>query len=328
MADLTTSYMGLTLKNPIVVASCGLVAKVEGVLKAESAGAGAVVLKSLFEEQIRREAAETAESLEEWSHPEAGAYLQSEVWMRYGPRDYCRFLEDCKKQVALPIIASVNCVGGKWWTDYAKDLEASGADAIELNILVPETDPDQSGTQVEAQYLEVVQRVSRQVKIPVAAKIGFSSVHWANMTRALVKSGARALVLFNRFHRPDIDLEHLRLKHASPFSDPLEMNYGLRWIGLLAGQLDCDLAATTGLHEAEHVIKQLLAGATVVQICSTLYRNGFEQIEKILDGLEVWMARHDFQSIDDFRGQLSFSRAESPAIYERRQYIKHLTEIH
>ncbi len=328
MADLSTTYMGLSLKNPVVVASCGLVSKVEGVQKAEAAGAGAVVLKSLFEEQIRLETAETAAGLEEWSHPEAQAYLQTEVWMRYGPRDYCRFVEQSKKKVSIPVIASVNCVGAEWWTDYAKDLEASGADAIELNILVPGTDPDRTGAEVEAIYLDVVRQVAGQVKIPVAAKVGFSFASLANVTRELVRAGASALVLFNRFHRPDMDIERIKLKHASPFSDPLEMHYGLRWIGLLSGTLGCDLAATTGLHEAEQVIKALLAGATVAQVCSTLYRNGMDQVGTILEDLEAWMDRHDYETVDQFRGELSFERAETPAMYERLQYIKHLVEIH
>lgn len=328
MADLKTTYLGLTLSNPIVAASCGLVSTVEGVQRAADAGAGAVVLKSLFEEQIRMETAQDAAGVELWSHPEASAYLESEVWMQHGPRDYCRFVEKSKAKVEVPVIASVNCVGGKWWTDYAKDLEASGADAIELNILVPGTDPRRSGADVEQEYLDVVRAVAGAVKIPVAAKIGFSFASLAQMTRRLVDAGAQALVLFNRFHRPDIDIEEIKLKHASPFSDPLEMHLSLRWIGLLTGTLECDLAATTGLHEAEQVIKQLLAGATVTQLCSTLYRNGFGQIGKVLGELEAWMERQEFASIDEFRGKLSFSEADKPVIYERLQYIKHLVEIH
>lgn len=328
MVDLTTTYMGIELDNPVVAASCGLVSKVEGVQKAEAAGAGAVVLKSLFEEQIRMETADTAAGLEGWDHPEARAYLQTEVWMQYGPRDYCSLIEECKGKVEIPIFASVNCTSGKWWTDYAKDLEAAGADGIELNILIPGTDPKRRGSEIEQEYIDVVRAVAGQVEIPIAAKIGFSFGSLAYITHELVDAGAKALVLFNRFHRPDIDIEAIKLKHASPFSDPVEMHFALRWIGILSGSLDCDLAATTGLHEAEHVIKQLLAGATVAQVCSTLYRNGMGQIGKILEGLEEWMERHDYEEISDFRGLLSQDEAESAAVYERRQYIKHLVEIH
>lgn len=327
MADLTTTYMGIELENPLVAASCGLVSTVEGVQKAEAAGAGAVVLKSLFEEQIRMETADAAGHLESSHHPEARAYLQTEVWMRYGPRDYCRLIEDSKKKVDIPIFASINCASGKWWLDYAKDMEASGADGIELNILVPGTDPRQTGSDVEQIYFDVVSAVANAVKIPVAAKIGFSFASLSYVSRRLVESGAKALVLFNRFRRPDIDIEDLRLKQASPFSDPVEMHYSLRWIGLLAGELPCDFAATTGLHEAEQVIKQILAGANVAQLCSTLYKNGFDQIGKIRADLEAWMEQHEFESISDFRGQLSEEQAESAAVYERRQYIKHLVEI-
>jgi dihydroorotate dehydrogenase (fumarate) len=328
MADLETTYMGLTLENPVVMASCGLVSKVDGVKRAAAAGAGAVVLKSLFEEQIRAESADEAAGTGLWGHPEAQAYLQSEVWMRYGPRDYCKLVEDSKKAVEIPIIASVNCVGRGWWTDYAKDLESSGADAIELNILVPGTNPDQTGAEVEQIYFDVVSQVASQVKIPVAAKIGFSFASIANVTRRLVEAGAKGLVIFNRFHRPDIDIEDLELKHATPFSDPVEMHYTLRWIGLLSGKVGCDIAATTGLHQAEHAIKALLAGARVVQVCSTVYRNGFPQIGTIVEGIDAWMNQHEFDEIQDFRGSLSVEEAESAAIYERLQYIKHLVEIH
>lgn len=328
MVDLSTTYMGLPLKNPIVVASSGRVSTVEGVEKAAAAGAGAVVLKSLFEEQIRMENADVEAGTQAFAHPEAAAYLQSEAWMRYGPRDYCKLIEQAKEAVDIPVLASVNCITGKWWTDYAKDMESAGADGIELNILVPGTDPDVSSSEVEQIYFETIKSTAKAVSIPVAAKIGFAFGSLAHVAKHLVDDGARALVLFNRFHRPDIDIEKLKLKAASPFSDPIEMHYSLRWIGFLAGALNCDFAATTGLHEAEHVIKQLLAGATVAQLCSTIYQNGFDQVGHIIKGLEEWMERQDFETIDDFRGRLSHRRAESPAMYERRQYIKHLVGIH
>lgn len=328
MVDLKTTYMGIELKNPIIAASCGLVSTAKGVKKAEDAGAGAVILKSLFEEQIRMETSEAAAGVEGWDHPEARAYLQTEVWMQYGPRDYCRLIEESKKNVSIPIFASVNCISGKWWTDYAKEMESAGADGIELNILIPGTDPEVESSEIEKTYKEIVRKVSSQVKIPVAAKIGFNFASVSNITKEIVDAGANGLVLFNRFHMPDMDIDSLTLKHASPFSTPADLNYSLRWIGLLSGSLDCDFAATTGIHEAEQVVKQILAGATVTQVCSTLYKNGFEQIGKIIEGLEKWMEDHSFDSLDDFRGKLSHKKAEKAAIYERRQYIKHLVEIH
>ena len=327
MADLSTTYMGLELRNPVVMASCGLVSTVEGVKKAADAGAGAVVLKSLFEEQIRAETAEAAAGFDSVNHPEARGYVQTEAWMRYGPRDYCRFVEGAKKAVDVPVIASVNCTSDKWWSQYPKDLEAAGADAIELNILVPGTDVELSGALVEQIYIRTVRGVAEQVSIPVAAKIGSSFGSLGFVTKQLVESGAKALVLFNRFWAPDIDIDKLRIKAASPFSQAIEMHLSLRWIGLLHGDYPCDLAATTGIHEAEQVVKQLLAGATVTQVCSTVYRNGFGQIGTILAGLEAWMARPDFQSVSDFRGKLSERSAKDAALYERQQYIKHLTEI-
>lgn len=328
MADLKTVYMGLSLDNPVVMASCGLVSVAEGVKKAADAGAGAVVLKSLFEEQIRAETAEAAAGIDAFDHPEARAYLQTEEWMRYGPRDYCRLIEGAKKAVSVPVIASVNCVSDRWWAEYPKDLEAAGADAIELNILVPGTDPTRSGSVVERMVVDTVAGVAGQVRIPVAAKIGSCYGSLAYVARELVEAGARGLVLFNRFWRPDIDVEKMILKGASPFSDPVEMHLALRWIGLLHGDLDCDLAATTGLHEAEHVIKVLLAGAGVAQVCSTVYRKGFGQIRTIVDGLSAWMDRKGFASLDEVRGKLSERSAKDAALYERQQYIKHLVEVH
>ena len=184
-----------------------------------------------------------------------------------------------------------------------------------------------SGALVEQIYIRTVRGVAEQVSIPVAAKIGSSFGSLGFVTKQLVESGAKALVLFNRFWAPDIDIDKLRIKAASPFSQAIEMHLSLRWIGLLHGDYPCDLAATTGIHEAEQVVKQLLAGATVTQVCSTVYRNGFGQIGTILAGLEAWMARHDFQSVSDFRGKLSERSAKDAALYERQQYIKHLTEI-
>jgi dihydroorotate dehydrogenase (fumarate) len=320
--------MGLELRNPIVAASCGLVATVEGVERAAAAGVGAIVLKSLFEEQIRHDTTETAAAMEDYSHPEAAAYAQSEIWMRYGPRDYCELIERSKAAVDVPIIASVNCTSGAWWADFAGDMEAAGADAIELNILVPGSDPTQDGAAAERVAVDTVRAVAAAVRVPVAAKIGFTYGSIAHAARELVGAGAKGLVLFNRFHQPDIDIERLILKHASPFSDPVEMHFALRWIGLLSGHVGADLAATTGLHEAEHVIKTLLAGATVAQLCSTLYRHGFGKVGEVLRGLEEWMGRHGFETVDEFRGTLSYGEAESAAIYERRQYIKHLVGVH
>ncbi len=328
MADLKTVYMGLELANPVVMASCGLVAAVEGVKKAADAGAGAVVLKSLFEEQIRAETADAAAGVDAFDHPEARAYLQTEEWMRYGPRDYCRLIEGSRKAVSVPVIASVNCISDRWWAEYPKDLESAGADAIELNIQVPGTDPGRSGAVVERMVVDTVAGVAGQVRIPVAAKIGCSYGSLAHVAGEIAEAGAKGLVLFNRFWRPDIDVEKLILKGASPFSDPIEMHLALRWIGILHGTIPCDLAATTGLHEAEHVIKTILAGAAVAQVCSTVYRRGFGQIRAIVDGLGAWMDRKGHASLDEVRGKLSVKTTKDVALYERQQYIKHLVEVH
>jgi dihydroorotate dehydrogenase (fumarate) len=206
-------------------------------------------------------------------------------------------------------------------------LEGAGADGIELNILIPGTDAARAGSDVERAVVEVAHQVVSQVSVPVAVKIGSSYASLANMVSQLVDAGVKGLVLFNRYHQPDMDLDSLTLKHASPFSDPREMHLALRWIGLLAGNVEADFAASTGIHQAEQVVKQLLAGATVTQLCSTLYKNGMTQLGTVVAGLEQWMDQKGYGRVDEFRGTLSHQAADSAAVYERRQYIKHLVGI-
>jgi dihydroorotate dehydrogenase (fumarate) len=350
MSNLTTRYMGLELKNPLVVSSCGLTKTVQGVKQAAEAGAGAIVLKSLFEEQILAETDELASQSQYAGHSETYDYLQgfSQV---LGPKEYLQLVSDAKAAVSVPIIASVNCVTAERWTEYAGKLAAAGADGLELNIGFLPNDPAISGVVVEERYLRILSAVRAKVTLPVALKIGpyFSSL--ANLANQLGNDrmsgppftvgwcgagendqqvtwkGAEALVLFNRFYRFDIDIDRHQLSGGNPYSTSEELHVSLRWISLLAGRVACDLAATTGVHDGRDMIKQLLAGATVVQVCSTLYRNGLSQIGLILDQLEEWMRVQGFESPADFRGQLSQVRSEDPGDYERLQYIKALVGI-
>lgn len=350
MSNLSTRYMGLELKNPLVVSSCGLTKTVQGVKQAAEAGAGAIVLKSLFEEQITAEINELARQSQQSGHTEAYDYLHG-FGQSFGPREYLQLVSDAKAAVDVPIIASVNCVTAERWTEYAGKLAAAGADGLELNIGFLPNDPAMSGVVVEERYLSILAAVRAKVSLPVALKIGpyFSSlahlakqlgnervagppftVGWCGpgeVEKEVTWQGADALVLFNRFYRFDIDVDKRQLSGGNPYSTSEELHVSLRWISLLAGRVSCDLAATTGVHDGRDMIKQLLAGATVVQVCSTLYRNGLSQIGLILDQLQEWMQSHGFESLEAFRGQLSQVRSEDPGDYERLQYIKALVGI-
>ncbi len=326
MSILSTEYMGLTLKNPLVVASCSLTKKRDGVKKCAEAGAGAIVLKSLFEEQIDFEIKDMEKHLMPYWHPEALDYVQ-QMGMSFGPNEYLKLIEETKKAVPVPIIASLNCISPKWWITYAKQIVEAGADALELNIAIMPSDPNRTGTEIEDIYVKIVNEVKPHISIPFAVKIGpyFSSL--AHLANRLSREGAAALVLFNRFYQPNIDTENLILAPGYNFSSPEDMGLSLRWIALLSGSIGCDLAASTGIHDGEGVIKQLLAGATVAQLCSTLYLNGLQQIGKILDELSTWMENKGFQSIKEFHGKLSQSESDKPELYERVQYIKALVGI-
>ncbi len=326
MVDLSTKYMGLALRNPLIVASSSLVNSSEGVRRCAEAGPGAVVLKSLFEEQIQAETEDLEQHCWILGHPEAFEYVRG-VRMSLGPREYLKLVEEAKSMVSIPVIASLNCVSPKWWVSYAKQIVAAGADALELNISVMPSDPDRSSKEIEDLYFRIFEEVKSGIEIPIAVKIGpyFTSI--ARIAGEFSRRGASALVIFNRFYQLDIDIEKLELSPGYRFSSPEEMNLPLRWIALLAGRINCDLAASTGTHDGAGVIKQLLAGASVVQLCSTLYINGIEHIGRILKELETWMEKHGFDSVDQIRGKLSQTQSDRPELYERLQYIKALVGI-
>lgn len=345
MVDLSTRYMGLALRNPLVVSSSSLTGTLGGVQQAANAGAGAIVLKSLFEEQIAAETAALSQHADSAAHTEAAEYLQG-YGSALGPQDYLSLIQESVNSVDVPVIASINCFSHHSWTDYAKKIEAAGAAALELNIGLLPTHSAQKGRAIEERYYQILHEVKLQVKIPVALKIGpfFSSFaevasHLGNDRSAappftvgwcgpgetqgkIVWHKADALVLFNRFYQLDIDIDTLELVSGNPLSTPREINHSLRWVALLHRRVACDLAASTGIHSGRDVIKQLLAGATVAQLCSTLMINGFDQIGRILEEIDGWMCAHNFTRLDQFRGQLSQALSDRPANYERLQYIK------
>jgi len=327
MVEVSTKYMGMELKNPLIVASSGLTKSVEKIKKLAENGAAAIVLKSLFEEQVKMEVGEELEQhiAPSW-HTEAYDYV-SRMGMEFGPAENLKLIEQAKKAVSIPIIASLNCVSPYWWKDYARQIELAGADGIELNIAYAVTDVRRESREVEQLYFKILDKVRGAVNIPVAVKLGPYFTSFANLAYELCRRGASALVLFNRFYQFDIDPEAIKVKAGNPLSEPSEISLSLHWIAILAGRVSCDLSATTGVHSTVDVIKQILAGATTVQLCSVIYKKGTEHISQLLRGIEDWMKKHGVSSLDEVRGKLSMKESEKPELYERLQYIKALVGI-
>jgi len=325
MTNLETSYMGLKLKNPIVVASSGLTNSVAKIKDLENAGAGAVVLKSIFEEQINYEVSDLINKDPQNQYPEAEDYIWNYTRNNSITR-HLNLLSEAKKETEIPIIASVNCMSASEWTVFAKDFENAGADALELNLFFVPTDRNKSSEEIEQLYLKIVSNIKKNVKIPVSVKISFYYTNLIGMADKLMANGADALVLFNRFYEPDINIEKLELTASEIFSSPADIRRSLRWIGLISSQLPkIQIAAGTGIHDGEAVIKQLLAGAQVTQVCSTVYINGSQVIAGMLNDLTAFMQKWNFRKIDDFRGRLSYKSIPAPMLYERAQFMKYFS---
>ncbi|MBE0644264.1 MAG: dihydroorotate dehydrogenase-like protein [Bacteroidetes bacterium] len=325
MPNTSTSYMGLQLRNPIIVASSGLTRSLEKVKECEAAGAGAVVLKSLFEESLANKDFGMKDSLVD--HAEAYDYYYARLEKLYGGQEYTDMIREIKANTSIPIIASINCVSTDWWPDYALQMESAGADAIELNIFTTATDLTMDSNKMEELYVEIVSVVKRKVGIPVALKIGpwFSA-----LPHLALEFGHRkldGLVLFNRFTQPDIDIDAIKLKTSFSFSTGDEVHLPLRWTALMSHYLPYDICATTGVKTSEDVIKLLLAGASSVQVASVLYEKGLGTIGEIVTGLEKWMSEKGFESIADFKGKLNFHAAASPAHYLRAQFMEKISEV-
>lgn len=326
MPDLSTTYMGITLPNPIIAGSSRLTASVEQCVACEEAGAGAVVLKSLFEEQIVSEINTVLEESRYQSHVEALDYLKN-ISEEHFLEKYITLVEETKKACTIPVIPSLNCVSSGKWMEYAKNIVDAGADALEVNIFLLPGDPNVPGTEYEAQYIAIVEEMRKHVKVPMAVKIGPHFTGLANMVRSLGDAGADGIVLFNRFYRPDLDIDTLKLKPTMTLSTPQESMVTLQWIALLSGELDLDFSASTGVHESSDVIKQILAGARTVQTCSVLFSKGVGHIKTMVHGLSEWMEKKGYTGIDDFRGILSQEKSTDPVEYERSQYVKALVGI-
>jgi len=327
MVNLETTYMDLKLKNPIIVGSSGLTNSVENIIEIERKGAAAVVLKSLFEEQINFAAHKTLMEDEA-----ANQYPEAEDYIRHYTREndvskYLDLIKKTKAAVDIPVIASINCISGDEWISFASNIEEAGADALELNIFVLPSDPNKSGADNEAVYFNIIDQVLSKVNIPVAVKISYYFSSLAKTVTQLAWKDIKGIVLFNRFFSPDIDIENFEVKTSNVFSSPSDIAISLRWIAMLSAHVKCDLAASTGVHDGTGLIKQLLAGAKAVQIASVLYKKGFKEIQSMLEELENWMDRKNYNTIEQFSGKMSIAKAENPAAYERVQFMKHFSGI-
>jgi dihydroorotate dehydrogenase (fumarate) len=327
MTDLTTTYLGLKLKTPLMPSACGPLSNSLGKIRAlEDAGASAIVMYSLFEEEILHESQELDHYLTygSYSYAEALDYFPEPQMYDLGPDRYLDHLQRAKEAVDIPVIGSLNGVSSGGWIKYAREIEQAGADALELNIYYIPTDLDLPGIQVEQMYVNVLEDVKQSVRIPVAIKLGPYFSNMAHMARRLCSAGADALVLFNRFYQPDIDLEELEVVPNVLLSTPQAMRLPLRWIAILHGRIEASLAATSGIHTAEDVIKMLMAGADVTMLCSTLLKNGIGQIRKIESDLVRWMEEHEYDSVSLMKGSMSQKSCPHPAAFERANYMKAL----
>jgi len=330
MTDLTTTYLGLKLRTPLVPSASPLSHEVDSIRRLEDAGASAVVLYSLFEEQLRQESVELDHHLSAGteSFAESLTYFPQPSEFRIGPEGYLNHLRKVKQAVDIPIIASLNgtTVGG--WTEYARQIEQAGADAIECNIYKIPSDMNATAAEIEQSYIDILKAVKSAVTIPVAVKLSPFFSNMANMAKQLDETGANGLVLFNRFYQPDINLDALEIEPNVLLSTPQALRLPLTWIGILYGRVRANLAATSGVHGPDDVIKLLMVGADVTMLCSTLLRNGISHLRYIEQGVWEWMEKHEYESVQQMKGSMSQLRCSDPSAFERAQYMKAVRSVH
>ncbi len=322
--DLSVNYLGYTLKNPIIVGSSGLTNTVEKIKKLEKNNAGAVVLKSLFEEQIISTASQNAT---DYMYPEAYDYI-NEYSNSFGVDYFLGLIEDARKAVDIPIIASINARTDGEWVKFAKRMQEAGAHAIELNISILPTDEGKNCKVIEKTHLKILEKVKKQISIPISVKISSFSSGLTNMIKQIAWSKtAKSIVMFNRFYNPDININKMEITGSNVFSEPKDLMPSLRWIAMLSEKYPISFVGSTGIYSGEDVIKQLLVGADAVQIVSAIYKNGAEHINTVLQKLKDWMISKNFNSIADFRGKMSMSKLENPNVYSRIQFMKYYGSV-
>ena len=328
MANLQTKYLGLNLRNPIIVGSCGLTNTIEELKEMEKFGAGAIVLKSLFEEEIEIELKKQMAEMVSTSnnvYPEIYDMFDLAT-VEDTLTKYLSLIETAKKELSIPIIPSINCISATEWTFFAKKMQDAGADAIELNVFLMPCEFDRTTKDSEQIYFDIVHKVKKEVTIPVSLKMSYYFSNLGGMLQRVSESGVDGLVLFNRFFAPDFDINNFRVIPASLYSNAQDLSISLRWIAIMAERVKCDLAASTGVHNGKSVIKQILAGADAVQIASILYKNGISYIATMIEEMEEWMTEMDYESLSEFRGKISQAKSINPAVYERAQFMKHFSQ--
>ena len=322
MIDLSVKYMGFNLKNPIIIASSGLTDSVEKIKELEKNNAAAVVLKSLFEEQIMIDTYHRIKSSGS-DYTDAFDYLNTYT-KQHSISNYLKLISDAKKSVDIPIIASVNCASDSEWINFAGKIESAGADALEINVSFLPVDENISCTDYEKKYFSIIKKVKSKISIPLSLKMSYYSSGLAHLIKNLIwTDNVDSFVLFNRFYQPDIDIDNFKIRASNMFTSSNDISTSLRWIAILSGKLDAEFVATTGVHSGEDVIKQLLAGATAVQIASAIYKHGPEYISEILKSVEKWMINKNFSQLNDFRGKLKYNKELYNSAYERTQFLKY-----
>lgn len=322
MEKLTTKYLGLTLRSPVIAGSSKLTSTIEHLREAEAVGAGAVVLKSLFEEQINFHINQVPAAP---GYPEADDYVAN--YLRSNSvEEYLSLIRQAKKELLIPVIPSINCYTSQGWTDFAKEIAAAGADAIEINMFFLPTDRKMTSAGSEKSYFDLIEKLKKAVKIPVSLKIGYRFSNILYMIDQFYMRGVEGVVMFNRYFEPDFDIDKLEVVPASVFSHSTEKRYVLRWIGMASAQnLKINISASTGVQNGDDVIKYLLAGADSVQVCSILYSKGLQHIRTMNSQIAAWMDKHQFKSIDDFRGKLNYANYKRPGVFERTQFMKYFS---
>lgn len=323
--DLQTKFAGLTLRNPVIVSSSGLTDSLDKIRKLEEYGAGAVVLKSIFEEQILYEGDRLLESSD---YPEAEDYIRN--YTRSNNLDkYLALIESAKKETGIPVIASVNCVSASQWTDFAIRIADAGADALELNVYFIPVDGERSAEKYEKIYTDLLVAIRKKTDLPVILKLGPHFTHPVRIISDIYKRGAGGVVLFNRFYTPDINIDEMKMTTSSVLSSPEDIRVSLRWVAIVSSLVkEIDLAASTGIHDGEAIVKQLLAGARAVEVCSVLFREGPAHLKKMIRELEDWMSAKGFNSPSEFRGKMNYESIGDPSVYERSQFMRYFSSMH
>ena len=326
MVDISTKYLGLNLKNPIIVGSSGLTGAVKSIKQLEENGAAAVVLKSIFEEEIIFEYEDVLKKIASKGYYNVDDFDYYDFELKAKKiNKYINLIEECKQTVSIPVIASINCLYSHEWSFFSKQLENAGADALELNMFFLPSDLKLTAEEIEEKYYKIIEKVKSNISIPLTLKISYYFSNLGQMIQKLSNTGIAGLVLFNRFFSPDFDINTFKILPTHVLSTPSDLANSLRWIAIMSERVNCDLAASTGIHDGEGVIKQLLAGANAVQVVSTLYKNGKSHLQVMIKTLQDWMHGKGYTSIDQFRGKMSQAKSSNPAVYERAQFMKYFS---